>query len=398
MLTNTSFHSRSNTKRLMDTAKVVVHMKQRERVNMVVELLREGIGQSGEPTHIHSHVQILPLNVACAYVLRIGVANNGLLLATDASSRAVSPLTFRVVSVDFNQLGVINAIAERICDSGQVHLVPVSGQLDAISKPGLHVLQERRSGSRIAVSGQPADDKLTLRFNRREGPNVASITAILKHLRLDVLLLGIAKAPNLIDLNALARQVAKNAILILGARRANLGEKTKDRPFRYARHAGRGANGATFDQSRDNRCFLRKWQPIHGSSITERFSMSRENRRETLLFLGLFCLLGVRPSLLCGKLADLASSLWGHCFHAAFTTDSAAFAAHLGHDERDSGAADRYFQFGFGSLDCFVKDSLGILNNIKTFIRALGGFTTALWHTSSVARPAEACQAGGISN
>jgi hypothetical protein len=51
MRTDFRFHRRSNTQGLMHTPKVVVHVKQRNRGDVVVQLLAERIGQSGEPAH-----------------------------------------------------------------------------------------------------------------------------------------------------------------------------------------------------------------------------------------------------------------------------------------------------------------------------------------------------------
>jgi hypothetical protein len=43
---------------------VVVHVKQSDHSDMVFQLLAEGICQPSEPPHIHSHIEILSLDVA----------------------------------------------------------------------------------------------------------------------------------------------------------------------------------------------------------------------------------------------------------------------------------------------------------------------------------------------
>ena len=72
MKTDASFHRRSNPKCLVYPAEVVVHMKQSYHRDVVVELLTEGIRQSGEAPHVHPHVEILPLHIRRADMRVIG--------------------------------------------------------------------------------------------------------------------------------------------------------------------------------------------------------------------------------------------------------------------------------------------------------------------------------------
>src|ERR1035437_9462104 len=66
MLTDTRFHRRSNPEGLVNPAKVVVHVKQSDHCDVVLDLLAEGVCQPGEAPHVHSHVEILPFHVAGA--------------------------------------------------------------------------------------------------------------------------------------------------------------------------------------------------------------------------------------------------------------------------------------------------------------------------------------------
>jgi len=84
MLTNTSFHCRSNTERLMHANKVVVHLVERDGMNVILDSLAERIRQASEPPHLHAHGQVLALDVTRRNVRGIGIAENGLALgATD---------------------------------------------------------------------------------------------------------------------------------------------------------------------------------------------------------------------------------------------------------------------------------------------------------------------------
>src|SRR5690242_6578690 len=75
MRTQASFHRRSNPKRLMHADEVVVHMKQGDHCDVVLNLLAEGIRQTGEAAHIHPHVEVLSLHIARGNVRVIRIAN-----------------------------------------------------------------------------------------------------------------------------------------------------------------------------------------------------------------------------------------------------------------------------------------------------------------------------------
>ena len=64
MLTDTRFHRRSNPQGLMNPHEVVPHVENRQHVNVILKLLAKGISQSRKAPHAHSHVQVLPLDIA----------------------------------------------------------------------------------------------------------------------------------------------------------------------------------------------------------------------------------------------------------------------------------------------------------------------------------------------
>jgi hypothetical protein len=75
MLTDARFHRRGHAQGLMHSRKVVVHVKQGNHRDMVVDLLRKSIGQASEATHIHPHVEVLAFDVAGRNMRLIGAAN-----------------------------------------------------------------------------------------------------------------------------------------------------------------------------------------------------------------------------------------------------------------------------------------------------------------------------------
>ena len=220
MITDTRFHRRRNPQGLMNAAEIVVHMKQSQHSDVIFELLTEGIGQPGEAPHVHPHVEIRPLNVRRADVLRIGRTNDRLSLGTKTLCRAVTGSSLGIVSVDLDQLRVVNVIGEGIRYGGQVHLVPIRSQLHPIRQTALNVPKELRRTPGVPPTCHPRQDKLALSFNRGERPNIATDPSF--HLGDGhVLLFAPDKRPDLIDLDPLGRHVADHAVMVLGASRAN---------------------------------------------------------------------------------------------------------------------------------------------------------------------------------
>src|ERR1039458_8660343 len=114
MLTDARFHRRSNSQGLMNPSEVVVHVKQGDHCDMIFEFLAEGVSQASKAPHIHPHVQVLALDVAGADVFGIWRADDIYAFGPKTLRRAVALLSFRIASVNFHQLRVINVLGERI--------------------------------------------------------------------------------------------------------------------------------------------------------------------------------------------------------------------------------------------------------------------------------------------
>ena len=132
MLTDTSRNCRGNPKRLMDSREVMVHVKQRQRVCVVLDLFAECVRQARETAHVHPHVQVLSFYIAGTDVLRIGAAKNDLALDTQTLRGAVPLLGFRIIPEYLDKLRVVDLIREGINHRVQVHFVAV-GSYVAVS-------------------------------------------------------------------------------------------------------------------------------------------------------------------------------------------------------------------------------------------------------------------------
>lgn len=74
----------------MNAAEIVVHVVDRQRRNMVLDLLRESIGQPCVSAHVHTHCEVLTLHVRRTDVLGVRVADLGPLLAANALGRRIA--------------------------------------------------------------------------------------------------------------------------------------------------------------------------------------------------------------------------------------------------------------------------------------------------------------------
>src|SRR5206468_3669350 len=103
VVSQTRSHSWRDAKCLVNAAKVVMHIVERDGGNMILNLLAERIGQASEAPDLHPHREILPLNVAGADVLRVRGADLSFFAARRADSGAIALLRFGIISVDLHQ-------------------------------------------------------------------------------------------------------------------------------------------------------------------------------------------------------------------------------------------------------------------------------------------------------
>lgn len=102
---NSCGHCRRNSKRLVDAAEVVVHVVQGDGCRMALQLLGERIGEPRKPAHLHSHCEVLPLDIGRGYVVHVGIASNDLGVNADAFRRGIARFVVGLqrLPVQFNQ-------------------------------------------------------------------------------------------------------------------------------------------------------------------------------------------------------------------------------------------------------------------------------------------------------
>src|SRR6478672_2243355 len=98
----------------MNAAKVVIHVVNRQRSNMMFDLLGECVRQPSEASHMHPHREILALDKTSADVLRIRIADLGASLATNALCWRIARVSrFRVSAVQLHEHRIVDVIMER---------------------------------------------------------------------------------------------------------------------------------------------------------------------------------------------------------------------------------------------------------------------------------------------
>src|SRR5882724_898404 len=138
------------------------------------------------------------------------------------------------LSVNLRQLRKINISSESIFDSGQIGVVPICCELNAISQAFFQIVDEMIGRVCMAATNKPTGDKLCLRINGNPRPHVAPTLRLC--LRARVPLLRSDKSPNLIALKFSAVEISESVVLILRTRAAKIAQKFVDCISGKARH------------------------------------------------------------------------------------------------------------------------------------------------------------------
>ena len=93
MIGNTRLHCWRHAQGLVNSAEVVVHVMECNRVLQILDFLGKGVGQARESAHRHAHGEVLALNVARGDVLEIGVPVDESPCVLPCRSRDCSELT-----------------------------------------------------------------------------------------------------------------------------------------------------------------------------------------------------------------------------------------------------------------------------------------------------------------
>lgn len=234
----------------MNPDEIVVHVVDRQRCDVVLDFLRERIGQSCVAAHLHPHGQVLALDVAGANVARIRAADLGFLLASDALSGAIADLgsLARTAPVVLHQDCVIDIGTKGRFDGVKIQLEAVRSQLNAVGHAAREIVNKAFGREPIAGADPVGANQFGIGVDCNPRPEIASVGITLQKFRRDVRLFCGQKRPNLIALNLFAREVYESFVQVIRAGYAKLNKQFGDSVFGNAGHANRRTNRIAFYQ------------------------------------------------------------------------------------------------------------------------------------------------------
>jgi hypothetical protein len=210
MIANPRFHRWSDTQGLMNSAKIVVHVMERNRVLQILQFLRECVCEPGKSAHRHSQRQILPFNVARGNVIVIGSAADNRFASAHADCRTVARFRrFQSSAVYLLQHRVLDLRAKRIFNGCQISAVPIAGKLDSICKAVFQIMYEVIRAASVTLSDEPAGNEFRIRIKRDPCPNIPR--AIRFMFRRAIFFFRVNETPNFVALDSLRRKIAKRS-------------------------------------------------------------------------------------------------------------------------------------------------------------------------------------------
>ena len=122
----------------------------------------------------------------------VRVSGFDVLLASYALSRRVADFgsLARTATVDLLQHGAIDFFTKGKVDRKEVKPVAIGGQLHAVCKAALNIINEILAGGPIAASDHPGANQLGIGIHRYPGPGVSGFRATLPNLGRYVALFG----------------------------------------------------------------------------------------------------------------------------------------------------------------------------------------------------------------
>ena len=258
-------HSGRHPQRAVNLDEVVGKVAKRHSGSMILDLLTEGVGQSGESTNGHTDRKIMPFRITSADILWVRGAGNCVALVSEADSGAITSLFIFRNAIDLHQLSEVDIIAKCLIYRLDIKLQAIASELDAIRQPTRKVFDEITSADGVTLGNEPAWNQFCISVNRGPQPGVASARILLGDLRRDVFLFAIAIRPAFIDLHPFAFQVAEHAVLVIGAERPKFHDQPNSGFFGDSRHANGGPDGATLNQATDDLGALFGSEAVHTS-------------------------------------------------------------------------------------------------------------------------------------
>jgi hypothetical protein len=214
----------------MNPDEVVVHVVDRERCDVILDLFGERVCQPGEAAIAHADSEVLTLNIRSRNVFFVGIPNLRFTMATDALRRAVAARSGISSAVELVQDGVVNIALKGVIDRVEVQLEAVRGKLHAIGETVLKIVHKLMGRLPVAFADKPRANEFGIGVDGYPGPSVASMPLGSK-LRCDVLLLRSDKRPDFITLNVLRLEVYQMLVEVVRTGFSKINQQFRNRVF-----------------------------------------------------------------------------------------------------------------------------------------------------------------------
>jgi hypothetical protein len=257
----------------MNTAEIVIREVQRDSGFQIFQLFRESIGQSGKPSHLHSHGQILPFHVRRAdmFLIRVPLFNLGYRLKYWAWGVFGRVVMLAVIAVQLYKLRKVHICPKRPIHGVNVEPETVCSDLHSFGETLRKIVNKICSGSSGTLADKERRNQFCFGINGHKNPLVAKLgRVIFPH---SALLLK-AERPYFIALDKVAFQVPHALIHEPSAAFSGQNEQLHNRVPVQSRHALCRANGAAFNQAL-NRLHCFGFINPHGSERVNRFGVGK---------------------------------------------------------------------------------------------------------------------------
>ena len=271
MIAKPRFHCWRDTQGLVNSAEIVMHVMESNRVLQILKFLAESVSQSRESAHRHSHGQILSLDVAGRNMFAGGTSDNSGLASAYAYCGTVSDLGVSSGAVYLLELCIVNVATKGFSDTPQISNVTIRCELHPVSQAAFEVTHEVVGVGGRAPTYHPTGNELCIRVNGNPSPYIASAFGLLFFAA--ILVLRVNKAPNLITLDALEREIAKSLVLVFGASAAKVTQQLHDRCAMEASHSGNRSQRVALDQGGNDLLPLIDAQSVHANTMLDRSSI-----------------------------------------------------------------------------------------------------------------------------
>jgi hypothetical protein len=248
VVANPSLHSGCNAKGLVNSAEIIPSEIKSQHSVKFLPLFRESIGQAGESAHLHSHGQVLALDMRGADVFRVGVSEHGNLFASNTIGGRIADFTLSAPGIQLDQLCEVNALDPKTKDHRiLIGLEPVRGDLETALCSRSQLFRECHGVSLRAPSKVPCQNELAVALNGNKCPRIPDRGFISTLLNLGLFLHSYI-APQFIALYILDPQPMNAVIHQSLASLASQGQETQNRLWMDAGDSGSGTDRAAFNQ------------------------------------------------------------------------------------------------------------------------------------------------------